>query len=111
MSAAKPATTPTPGPWVAVDLDGKHHAVAEQSTGIGLLYNGANARLIAASPCLLAALDGVLAQLLGPAMVHGNGIGNSGKKDGLSGEEFQALRTARIEAARAAIAKAKGGAK
>jgi len=69
---------------------------------------GDDARLIAAAPDLLEALRELLAQAEGPAMIYGDGIGNSGVKDGLSHEEFNALRSRRLEAARAAIAKAAG---
>ena len=55
---------------------------------------------------LIAALKGALAQLTGPAMVHGDGRGNDGKKTGLSHGEFCALQAQRIEAARAALARA-----
>jgi hypothetical protein len=64
------------------------------------------AQLTAAAPDLLGALEGALAQLTGPAQMYGDGIGNNGKKTGLSAEEFNALRDSRLEAARAAIAKA-----
>ncbi len=70
QSVAASQGTPTPGPWVAVDLDGKHYAVAEQSTGIGLLYNGANARLIAAAPELLAALRETIRQFPARDKMH-----------------------------------------
>jgi len=53
---------------------------------------------------LVSALSDLLAQITGPAMVHGNGCGNDGKKTGLSGEEFSALRKARIDAASSALA-------
>lgn len=70
-----------------------------------------NARLIASAPALLAALKGLLDQATGPAGIWGDGRGNDGKKTGLSGQEFNELREARIQNARAAIAKAQGGAK
>lgn len=60
-----------------------------------------------AAPAMLTALEGLLAQLEGPAMVYGNGIGNDGTKSGLSHEEFNALLDSRIAQARDAIAKAK----
>lgn len=66
-----------------------------------------NAALIAAAPDLLAALEGALAQLTGPAMVYGDGRGNDGKKAGLSHQEFNALQAERIAKARAAIEKAR----
>jgi hypothetical protein len=64
-----------------------------------------------AYPALLEACEGLLAQVTGPVMVHGDGRGRDGVKDGLSGDEFRALRDARIDAARAALAqaRAKGG--
>jgi hypothetical protein len=49
-------TKQTPGPWQSIHLHGKHYCVAEQKSGVGLLYNEANARLMAAAPELLAAL-------------------------------------------------------
>ena len=49
-------TKQTPGPWQSIHLHGKHYCVAEQKSGVGLLYNEANARLIAAAPELLDAL-------------------------------------------------------
>jgi hypothetical protein len=64
------------------------------------------ANLLKAAPDLLAALEGLLAQSEGPAMVYGDGRGNDGTKTGLSHEEFNALRKNRIDAARAAISKA-----
>ncbi len=51
----------------------------------------------------LEALRGLLAQIEGPAMVHGDGRGNDGRKTGLSGDEFRALRDKRIAAARAVL--------
>lgn len=60
---------------------------------------------------LLAALVGCLAQLLGPALVHGDGRGNDGRKTGLSGQEFSRLKAKRIAAARSVIAKARREAK
>ena len=83
-------TKRTPGPWTAVDLGGNHYAVAEQSTGIGLLFNEANSRLLAAAPDLLAAL----VWMVDAAIDQGDAT-----------EQDQA-----IIKARAAIAKAKGGA-
>lgn len=52
-----------------------------------------------------AALAGCLAQITGPAIVHGDGRGNDGRKTGLSGAEFNALRAERIAAARKILAK------
>jgi hypothetical protein len=52
---------------------------------------------------LIEALRGLFAQITGPVMVHGNGCGRDGTKTGLSGEEFEALRTRRIDAARIAL--------
>lgn len=49
------------------------------------------------------ALRGLLAQLEGPVMVHGDGIGNDGTKTGLSGEEFDALCKSRVAKARAVL--------
>ena len=111
----------TPGPWKAkfsfpglnpgigdtwqIDCDG--HAVCTTQ----FCYapdTEANARLIAAAPCLLAALRELLAQAEGPVMVHGDGIGWSGVKDGLSGDEFRELRKRRLADARAALAQAEG---
>jgi len=85
-------TKRTPGPWTAVDLGGNHYAVAEQSTGIGLLFNEANSRLLAAAPDLLAALeDWVRLEDEGPS------------KSGIS-------LLSLYQRARAAIRKAEGGA-
>ena len=58
---------------------------------------------------LIAAIKGLLAQVEGPAMVHGDGRGADGKKIGLSGDEFISLRAERIDLARAAIARATEG--
>jgi len=52
---------------------------------------------------LIASLQGLFAQIMGPVMVHGNGCGRYGTKIGLSQEEFEALRTQRIDAAREAL--------
>lgn len=60
-----------------------------------------------AAPDLLAALDGLLAEATGPAMVYGDGRGNDGRKTGLSHEEFNAQRASRIAAARSALSKAR----
>ena len=49
-------TQHTPGPWQFIHLHGKHYCVAEQKNGVGLLYNEANARLMAAAPEMLDAL-------------------------------------------------------
>lgn len=112
--------THTPGPWTAggsmntaVSLpDGsvwtemRPAKWTRETHGKG--NAAANGKLMASAPSLLAALKGLLAQLEGPVMIHGNGIGNSGIKDGLSGDEFQALKRARLEAARAAIESAGG---
>jgi hypothetical protein len=56
-------TKQTPGPWQSIHLHGKHYCVAEQKNGVGLLYNEANARLMAAAPELLAALRDVVEEL------------------------------------------------
>jgi len=109
----------TPGPWVAVhsgtgdarvesrnewrNKDGSpFHATIVQRTSWD------DALLIAAAPDLLEALRELLAQAEGPAMIYGNGIGSSGVKDGLSHQEFNALTSKRLAAARAALAKAAG---
>lgn len=68
-----------------------------------------NAITASAAPELLAALQGAYEQLIGPAMVWGNGIGNDGTKSGPTHEEFCELRKSRIQAARTAIAKATRG--
>lgn len=117
-------TAHTPGPWtyhlgrganprhhiqagggyqIASTTELNKHSLAKEENEM----REANSRLIAAAPELLAALEGALAQLTGPVMVHGNGIGANGRKTGLSGEEFKALREQRLELIRAAIAKAK----
>jgi hypothetical protein len=62
-----------------------------------------------AAPKLLAAIEGLLAEATGPAMVYGDGRGMDGTKTGLSHEEFNAQRKRRIEAARSALSDAKGG--
>lgn len=117
----KERTKWTPGPWTAIqERSGWHTKVDSERREIGSIFTvwhrddehkaiaNANARLIASAPDLYAALEGCLAQLLGPAQVYGNGCGNDGTKTGLSGEEFNALQKSRIEAARAALLKARG---
>jgi hypothetical protein len=53
---------------------------------------------------MVEALNGLLAEATGPAMVYGDGRGNDGTKTGLSHQEFNAQRKARIDAARSALA-------
>lgn len=50
---------PTPGPWTVHENDGSVHAADREicRTQSGGYYNTANARLIAAAPGLLAALE------------------------------------------------------
>lgn len=113
----------TPGPWTALDhITVSEHtpqhvevrgprrieAIADCFYGRSNVEMFANARLIAAAPELLAALNECLAQLEGPAGVWGDGRGNDGKKTGLSHDEFNQLRGQRLSNARSAIAKAKG---
>lgn len=57
-------------------------------------------------PQLVDALKDLLAQQEGPAGVWGDGRGRDGKKTGLSGQEFNALRDKRIKTARAVLKEA-----
>lgn len=121
IAAAPDLTAHTPGPWWVGPGFSIESVKVENRQRIGRTVATvlvpermpdearANARLIAAAPELLAALSECLAQLTGPAGVWGDGRGNDGKKTGLSGDEFNALRDSRIEKARAAIALAEGG--
>lgn len=95
--------THTPGPWLIADLmiealadpensDSYYAPICELDEGWNDETNRANARLIAAAPELLAALEGIDEEL------------------SLWGEDTleRMNLTARLEAIRAAIAKAKG---
>ncbi len=122
--ASQETVSHTPGPWEIRLVDPEWcaiarvgfmpHATVNNPAAGGSLKNhmrpedNANARLIAAAPDLLASLLDLLADVTGPAMVYGNGIGNDGKKTGLTHQEFNELRAARIANARAAIARAEG---
>lgn len=120
-------TKHTPTPWIVQkhnNTSGKIIAdnfVGEPQVLImrfdsGLVDNGKSQVLIDAEhicKCvnehaeLLAALEGLLEQVTGPAGVWGDGRGNDGKKTGLSGQEFNDLKDARIQKARTIIAKSK----
>ena len=52
---------------------------------------------------LVEAVERLLNQVTGPAQVYGDGIGNDGRKTGLSHWEFNELRDERIAFARAAL--------
>lgn len=97
--------THTPGPWVYRQTADTFQT-GRPVFGVGPKRNGAvwfvaeqiyeeDARLIAAAPDLLAALEGMLK---GPA-------------SGLPAAEYDAIRNAQYAAARAAIAKARGEAR
>lgn len=96
----------SPGPWVAIDTDGEHHAIvapdADQDhftvicIGPDDATENANARLIAAAPDLLAALETMLGEHeLLTSLRRASGLP-------------PALTNMTIDAAHAAIAKAKG---
>ena len=88
----------TPGPWQSIHLHGKHYCVAEQKNGVGLLYNEANARLIATAPDLLDAVLDILGQLEAVGLlIDGEDCGQWHGAEGLS-----------FAKAREAIAKATG---
>lgn len=87
----------TPGPWKATDKVGNNifHIDASTRGGVAFCDNEANAALIAAAPDLLEAMEALFKEC---AMVHkyGGEIYNQKEAD------------AAIQAAKAAIAKAKG---
>lgn len=97
LSVTKPQSGHTPGPWRVNEDTCVIAGHADAPFAVAQVYMGsdANARLIAAAPDLLRALELALGQL-------------EGSKP-LSGVHASSLR-ADIEIARAAIAKAKGGA-
>lgn len=101
------STSATPGPWQALLLEGPYkwpfrviqiltqEDVAIMSTGsdVDRYEASANARLIAAAPCLLAACQRMLA-MYDAALATGTG---------------QMWKGADVDALRAAVAKATGG--
>lgn len=99
----------TPGPWTA-QINQCHHAVLSlDGSDIALVRasdfdSEANARLIAGAPELLAALE-PLAREVGKYIDHCRAMNPAVRHSG-QGKELIAIH----EAARAAIAKAKGGA-
>ena len=67
----------TPGPWIAGDDEGSDYYLVGPHDGDGIVYqpvvklhSEANARLIAAAPEMLAALQAVLAEIEGPDRPH-----------------------------------------
>jgi len=90
-------------PLVIAHMDASQIGIAEAEANGAFIVRAVNCH-----EELTAVLADLLDQATGPAQVYGNGCGADGKKTGLTHWEFNKRRDEHIEAARQALAKAKG---